>query len=142
MTKKYHAIIRLNISLFVILLAIFGVLHNPVSAAPRLQSKNLTIDKQVINEDPTLRPGETIQFELTVTSLGEEPVENLTIKDNFDVTVISISDIQVNTGEEWVTSSPLEEEGELAWVNIQLEANQVWQARYNATIANPLPVAI
>jgi hypothetical protein len=141
MTQKIHAIIRLNISLFVILLAIFGVLNNPASAAPRLQSKNLTIDKQVITEDPTLRPGETIQFELTVTSLDEEPVENLTIKDNFDATVISISDIQVNTGEEWVTSSPLEEEGELAWVNIQLEANQVWQARYNATIANPLPAA-
>ena len=140
MTQKIKATIRISVPMLVILLSIFGILINPASAAPRAQTENLTIDKQIVDGDPSIRPGQTIQFELTVTNLGEEPVESVTIKDNFDDAIFSISEMQVNTGEEWVTSSPLEEDGQLAWVNVQLEPNQVWQARYNATVANPLPV--
>jgi uncharacterized repeat protein (TIGR01451 family) len=137
----FYSITRLGIPVLLILLSIFGFLHAPASAAPRSQAENLTIDKQIIEAEATSSPGETIQFELTVTNFGEAPVGNLTIIDRFDVAALSISEIQVNTGEEWVDSSPLQDAGELTWVNVQLEPNQVWQARYQAIVSDPLLIA-
>lgn len=114
--------------------------HTKASAAPVLQSNDISVDIRLEESDEIITPGETAEIEIVVSSTARNVIEAVTVKALYDPDSIRVSSVQVNNGRGWVDSSPLGEQGELIWDGINLSPNQSWRGRYTVTIGQPIKI--